>query len=255
MKRIVFPILTLLVILTITSCVKKDNYDAPDQILTGVVIDASTGQPLQAEQGTSSFSIRAYETSWNNGVGVTAQDFNVKYDGTFVNSKLFMGTYQLYPFNGAFVPLVYTNSAGALVDNGSQTVKIEGGTTSVTFTVEPFLKIEWVGEPVVNADRTVTVNCKFSRGTAQADRIFNVTDVFLFVGTTAFVGNSSYDNVTSPQVKYSGTAGNALLGQTVTLTTKPLGAKRPYYVRVGARTADNVNKRYNYNAPKQVNVP
>jgi hypothetical protein len=56
-------------------------------------------------------------------------------------------------------------------------------------------------------------------------------------------------------VKYTGTAGNALLGQTISLTTKVLGTNRPYYVRVGARTSDNINKRYNYNAPKQVIIP
>ncbi len=254
MKRSVY-IIFLTVIAAMTSCVKKDNYDGPDQTLTGRVIDASTGQPIQAEQGTSSFQIRAIETSWNNGQGVTDQNFNVKYDGTFINTKLFTATYRLYPTDGAFVPLVYTNSAGAQVDNGSKTIQIKGGITDVSFTVEPFLKIEWVGEPVVNPDKTVTVQFKFTRGTGQTDRIFNVTDAWVFVGTTEFVGNSSFDNALSTQVIYSGTAGNALLGQTVTLTSKVLGANRPYYVRAGARTADNVNKRYNYNAPKQVMIP
>jgi len=255
MKKLVYSILIFMIIATIGSCVKKDNYVGPNQILTGAVIDSSTGQPIQTEVGTSSLQIRAYEMTWNNGVGVVPENFNVHYDGTFANTKVFAGTYKLYPTDGAFAPLVYTNSAGTPVDNGSKTITIQGGTTNVSFTVSPFLKVEWVADPVVNADKTVTVQFKFSRGTAIPDRIFNVTDAFLFVSTAEFVSNASYDNLTSTQVTYSGTAGNALLGQPITLTTKALGANRPYYVRVGARTADNVNKRYNYNAPKQVHIP
>lgn len=258
MKRLVSLIITFVAILTmsITSCVKKDNYAAPDQTLTGNIIDSSTGQPIQTEQGASSMQIRAYETSWNNGVGVVPENFNVHTDGTFTNTKLFAGTYRIYPTDGAFVPLVYTNSAGVPIDNGSKTINVKGGTTNVTFTVDPFLKVEWIGDPVINADKTVTVQFKFTRGTTDATRQFNVTDAFLFVSTTAFVGNNSYDNLSSNQVSYAGTAGNVLLGQTITLKTKiPLGADRPYYVRIGARTADNVNKRYNYNTARLVNIP
>jgi hypothetical protein len=255
-KNIIYSITMLALVLSIASCVKKDNYNGPDQTLTGTVIDNSTGQPLQTEQGVSGMQIRAYEMSWNNGVGVVPENFVVHYDGTFTNTKVFAGTYKLYPTDGAFVPLVYTNTVGTPVDVGSQTLDVKGGTTNVTFKVDPFLKVEWVGDPVVNADKTVTVQFKLSRGTADATRQFNVTDAFLYVGTTTFVGNNSYDNLTSTQVNYAGTAGNALFGQTITLTTKaPLGADRQYYLRIGARTADNVNKRYNYNAPKLVNIP
>jgi hypothetical protein len=256
MKKIVYSIMTYMLIMTLVSCVKKDNYTAPDQTLTGTVTDNSAGQGLQAEQGTSSFQIRVYETSWNNGVGVVPENFNVHTDGSFRNTAVFKGTYRLYPTDGAFVPIVYTNSAGAVIDNGSQTVTVQGGTTNVAFKVDPFLKVSWVGEPVVNNDKTVTVSFTFVRGTADPIWQFNVTDAYLFVGTTAFVGNNSFDNLSSQQVTYAGTAGNALFGTTVTLTTKiPLGADRNYYVRVGARTADNVNKRYNYNIAKLVYIP
>jgi hypothetical protein len=255
MKKIIYSVMTCMVIITMVSCVKKDNYAAPDQILKGVVIDNSTGQPLQAEQGSSSFVIRAYETSWNNNVGVTPQNFNVHTDGTFENDKVFKGTYKLYPTDGAFVPIVFTNSAGAAVDNGSKTIDIQGGTTNVTFNVDPFLKVEWVGEPVVNADKTVTVQFKFTRGTTDVTRQFNVTDAYLFVNETSFVGNNSFNNLLSTQANYSGTAGNALLGTTITLTSKVLPGDRTFYVRVGARTADNVNKRYNYNVAKAVKIP
>ncbi|HEU4554050.1 MAG TPA: DUF3823 domain-containing protein [Chitinophaga sp.] len=251
MKRFsIHTFITGLAIVLLSACAKNDNYEEPSETLTGRIIDNSTGQPIQTE--SAGIRMRLEEQTWNNGTGVIPQYFNVKPDGTFNNSRLFKGTYKVYPMDGAFVPLVTTSDP--IVDN-SKTVDVSG-VTSVEFNVDPFLKVEWVGEPVVNADKTVTVQCRFTRGTANPAYQFNVTDVFLYVSTTPFVSNASYDNRYSNQVKYSGTAGNALLGQTVSITTKgTLGASRTYYVRVGARTADNVNKRYNYNEPKLVSIP
>lgn len=235
----------------LSACSKKeDNYTPPAETLSGRIIDVSTGEPVQTESG--GIRLRLEQQSWNNGQGVIPQYFNVKYDGTFNNSKVFRGKYKVYPMDGAFVPLVTTSAP--IIDN-SKTIDI-AGVTSVEFNVEPFLKVEWIGEPVVNPDRTVTVQCKFTRGTANPAYQFNVTDVFLYVSTTDFVSNASFDNRYSTQVTYSGTAGNDVLGQTITLTTKgALGGNRTYYVRVGARTADNVNKRYNYTLAKAVNIP
>jgi hypothetical protein len=209
----------------------------------------TTGEPIQTDNG---IRVRLDEISYS--ANPIPQYLNVKQDGTFNNSKLFKGTYRVYPQDGAFVPLVYTSSNGTVVD-GSKTIEIQG-VTNVSFSVSPFLKVEWVGEPVLNGDNTVTVSCRFTRGTDNPDFMFNVTDVFLFVSTTPFAGNASFDNKLSTQVTYSGTSGNQQLGQTVTITSKaPLGAARTYYVRVGARTNDNVNKRYNYTTPKAVDVP
>ncbi len=240
----------------LSSCKKFDNYPGPTQTIKGQIIDSSTGQPFQTIDGD--MSLEAWELSWGTKTGnvVTPEYWNVQPDGLFTNTKVFTGTYRVYPVNGAFVPVVYTDASGNAVDKGSDTVNIQGGTTTFNFTVSPFLKVEWVGDPVLNPDTTLTVAVRISRGTAIPDRIFNVTDLWLYVSTTSFVGNGSFDSKTSQQINYPGTAGNAILGQTISITTKaPLEGNRPYYIRVGARTADNVNKRYNYNAPKQVNVP
>ena len=273
MKKITNSILAFMVLSVLSSCIKDDIYPAPDQILSGEIIDSSTGQAMQTEAGTSNTFIRVWELSWNNGEGVTSQDFNVQRDGTFINTKVFAGRYRIYPLGGAFVPLVYTSATtGQEVDNGSKTLDVKGGTTKVSFTVDPFLKVEWAGEPVVNADKTVTVQVKFTRGTTDVSRQFNVTDAYLYVGTTELVGNNSFNNLLSQQLNYTvapytsstvpvngiiyGGNGNADLGRTISITTKaPLGEDRQYYLRVGVRTADNVNKRYNYNAPKLVNIP
>ncbi|MDB5116574.1 MAG: hypothetical protein JWQ79_2066 [Mucilaginibacter sp.] len=257
MKKTLCFITGCMIAASIASCKKYDNYTAPAETLTGSILDKNTGKPLQMEQGSSNTRLELFELSYGTSTGNTVLPlyFDVKYDGTFNNSKVFKGTYKIYPTDGPFVPLVYTSSAGVAIDNGSKTINISGVTT-VSFTVEPFLEVEWVGDPVINPDNTVTITCKFTRGTAQADRIFSVRDVFLYVSTTQFVGNSSYDNALSKDVTYAGTAGDQLLGQTISITTKaPLGAHRPYYIRVGARTNDNVNGRYNYNVPKIIIMP
>lgn len=248
MKR-VYLIIYCVFVCQLFACKKTDNYTEPSETLTGNIIDLSTGQPIQTDNG---IRIRLDEISYS--ANPIPLYLNVKQDGTFNNSRLFRGRYRVYPQDGAFVPLVYSTSTGTLVDN-SKTIDISG-VTNVSFNVSPFLKVEWVGEPVLNADNTVTVSFRFTRGTDDPAFIFNVTDAFLFVSTTDFVSNASFDNKLSSQATYSGTAGNLLLGQTVSITSKaPLGTSRTYYVRVGARTNDNVNKRYNYTNVKAVVVP
>jgi len=80
--------------------------------------------------------------------------------------------------------------------------------------------------------------------------------VSLFVNSNKYVGNNNYDNRYTPKVTYDGTAGNDLVGQTITLTTAggPLPGKREYFLRVGARISYGLNY-YNYTDVKTVAVP
>jgi len=238
---------------TLTGCIKNDNYSAPNATVKGVLTDASTGQPYQSGAGDERLYI--LQTSYTAGTPIPFY-WNIQANGNFYNDKVFKGTYKVYPTDGAFVPVVYTSS-GNIVDNGSKTIDVSAnGTTQLDFTVTPFLKVEWVGDPVINANGTVTINCRFTRGTTDPQWQFNVTDAFFFISNTPFVSNGSYDNTLSTDVTFSGTTGNALLGTTVSITSKAaLGSHQGYYLRVGARTADNVNKRYNYTEPKTLNVP
>lgn len=258
MKKLSFAILIFTAITVISSCAKTDTFDAPEETLTGRVIDMSTGKPMQIESGGGGIQIRYHDITWGQQTGNTVlpRDFNVKPDGTFNNTKMFEGEYKVYPFNGAFVP-VYSENAAAPVDN-SKTIFIKG-VTSIDFQVEPLLKVEWVEEPILNADRTVTAKFKFTRGTANpVYTAFPPTDAWLFVSTTPFASNASRNSNMSNSITYTAAQGNAALGTTVTITSKttfPLDQHRTYYVRVGARTNDNIQKRYNYAEVKPVVVP
>ena len=252
MKKIIYAIAVCLVAVAGSSCKKLDNYEQPNETLNGSVIDAGTSKTLQTENGGGGTRIKLLETSWSD--NPTPFYIASMQDGTFNYTKLFKGTNKISA-EGAFVPLVQTNASGATIVDKSQTVDIKG-TTTVNFSVEPLLRIEWVGEPVINADGTVTASFKMTRGTTDPAFQQDITDVHLFINSNKFVGNNNFDNRYSPQIDYNGSAANAQLGQTITLTTKggPLPTQRDYFVRVGARTNYGL-KYYNYTDVKTVTVP
>ncbi|MDP4289942.1 MAG: DUF3823 domain-containing protein [Bacteroidota bacterium] len=250
MKKIFYYLSLFAIIFTANSCFKIDDVAAPDKVLTGNVIDSTTGKPIQTEQGNG-IRIKLDELSWS--ANPIPTYFGVKQDGTFSDTKIFAGRYRITPVDGPFVPLIQLSSTGDTISNRSKILNINAS-TKVNFTVEPFLKVEWVSDPVVNPDSTVTVQIKFTRGTTNPAYQFNVTDAYLFVSENTYVGNNNYDGRYSVQVSYSGTAGNAQLGQPITIKSKKMPGNRTYYIRVGARTADNVQKRYNYTDIKPVSI-
>jgi hypothetical protein len=253
MKKIIYIITACFICSIEGGCIKADNYPGPNAAVNGTIIDAVTGQGLQSEP--SEERLYALQTSYTAGTPIPLY-WNIQPSGVYANSEVFSGTYKIYPTDGAFVPLVYTSN-GTIVDNGSKVINVPAAATVTTnFTVTPFLEVNWVGDPVLNADGTVTVSVNVTRGTTDPTWQFNVSDVFFFVSNTSLVSNASFDNTLSTDVVYSGTAGNALLGTTITIKSKlALGLHQGYYLRVGARTADNVNKRYNYTTVKLINIP
>lgn len=253
MKKILYGALFSLIIGASSSCSKElDNAAAPAETLTGTVIDSTTDLPFQTEIGSGGIRIRLDELSWSD--SPTPFYFYSKQDGTFNNTKIFKGNYRISA-EGPFVPLLQTDNTGAIIADKRITTEIMG-TATVNFTVEPILKVDWAGEPVVNTDGTISVGAKFNRGTNNPNFQNNVTDLVLFVNALPYVGNNNYDNRYSLQMSFSDTAGNAMAGQAITLTTKggALPGKRDYYIRVGARTSFGL-KQYNYTDVKKVALP
>jgi Protein of unknown function (DUF3823) N-terminal domain/Domain of unknown function (DUF3823_C) len=256
MKRIFYYLIASLAIAT-GSCSKDDNYAAPSETLKGKIIDGGTGQTVQGEvSGENGIGsrIELREISWSD--NPTPMYLATMQDGTYNNTKIFAGTYKISA-DGAFVPLVQTGPNP--VDN-SKTVEVKGGVTTVDFTVEPFLRVEWIGEPIVNPDGTITASFRVTRGTADPAFQLDVTDINLYVNNFKFVGNNanSFDARYSNRVTYSGADGNNLLGQTLTMTTigGALPGKRSFYIRVGARTTyPNNGRPFNYNEVKEVAIP
>jgi hypothetical protein len=248
MKKIFFYTAFCLAIAAGTSCTKLDNYPAPSDTITGSTIDEGTGQTVQTEIGGGGTRVKLLETSYSaNPVPIYFQSMQ---DGTFNNTKVFGATYKV-SVEGPFVPVVQTSSTGTLVSDSSQTIVLKN-TASLTFKVQPFLRVEWVGKPVFNADSTVTVQVKVTRGTNNVSYQQDITDINLYVSNTQYDGNNNYDPRYSKLVSYSGSTGTALLGQVITITTT--GGALPaqdVYFRVGARINAGLDE-YNYNAPMSV---
>lgn len=254
MKKIIYSMAFSITALLACSCHKTDNYPGPTETLKGSITDIRTGKNVQSELAGNNGNgtrIKLLETSWSD--NPTPLYLSGKQDGTYINTKVFAATYKMTA-EGAFVPMVQTNGDGTAGVDQSQTVKVQGGVTTVNFKVDPFLEVEWVGDPVLNADGTITAKCKITRGTSNPDFQQDITDLFLFVSPTEYVGNNNYDARYSTQIAYAGTTGDDIVGQTITLTTTG-GAlpKKDYYLRIGSRINYGL-KQYNYNEVKEVSV-
>ena len=70
-----FPILLgCAVLLGPVSCMKIDNFDAPDAQVSGTIIDVTTGKPFLTDHGTN--SIRIWEMSYS--TNPTPQDLRIQ---------------------------------------------------------------------------------------------------------------------------------------------------------------------------------
>lgn len=241
MKKIVYYFSMALLLLTSNACTKFDNYDEPKETIKGVVIDKNTQKPLQTEVGEGGVRIKLMEYSWSE--NPTPYYFGGMQNGDFNNTKIFAGEYGITVM-GAFVPVA------------EERHKVKG-TLDLKFEVEPFLDVDFVGEPVINADKTVTVKATIKRGTTNAAYQQKVSDVRLFVVAGApFVGENNKDDRYS--IYIDGDAANNMLGTTVTLTTKTaLESGFTYHFRVGARMDKEIegSRRYNYTEMVTLKMP
>ncbi|MDE6116428.1 MAG: DUF3823 domain-containing protein [Duncaniella sp.] len=251
MKKIIYSALCLLTI-GLTAC-DKDNYSGPEETFCGKFIDKETGEPFQTAMGNTGIRIRMMEYSWSD--NPQPYDFNVKQDGSFMNTKIFGGEYGVTP-SGAFVPLP------------EERIKIYGRVDK-TYEIEPLLRVEWVGEPQVNTDGSVEVKVKVTRGTTNPDYQDALAEAWLFVSETNYVGDFSFSNVYSTKIAGAAIA-SVKLGEITTVRTGQPGGYNPggtftpfpdytrkYFLRFGARTTrqfDGVN-RYNYSTIKEVTTP
>jgi len=271
MKRIAFYLL-FCGLFSFSSCslFELDNYDAPSETLKGEVVDVATGEPVLTDQGSEGIRVRLTELSW--GENVTPNpDFYCMADGTFQNTKIFKGTYNIR-IDGPFIPIIREDERGVPIADETKTVEIKG-TTVVRFEVQPFLKVEWVGEPTVTNGK-IKAKVRVTRAVSEADfqakiepmggyssTFLNVTDIQLFVSYSSSVGYRARDDRWSSKIEYSGSSFNALLGQPVTIESNgTIPSGRTVFVRAASRINYDTPKgsgtrRWNYSEPVQVMIP
>ena len=250
-----------------SSC-KKDNYLEPGETIKGKVVDAATGQLVLTDQGSEGTRVRLRELSWKETAVPDNFDFFCMKEGIFQNTKVFAGRYNVR-VDGPFIPLVRRGVAGDTLADETKNIDVKG-VTEVEFKVQPFLKLEWVGQPTVSGGK-VTATVKVTRAVSRADfktkiepmggyndNMLNVTDVRLFVSQVPYVGFREWDNRYSTQLDYIADAFEVKLGQPVTITTQGvIPAGRKVFIRAAARinyATENI-KRYNYNEALGVDIP
>ena len=165
MKKITNLLLVASAAICAASCslFELDNYDAPAETLFGKVTDAA-GNPVLTDQGSEGIRVRLTETSWEG--NVTPLDFYCRPDGTFNNTKVFEGDYNIR-IDGPFIPLVRSTQDGTMLSDESKNAHVKGQ-TEVNFIVEPFLHVELVGIPQA-AGGKITANVKVTRGVSKED--------------------------------------------------------------------------------------
>ena len=265
-----YAAMLLLISLSACSLFELDNYDAPAETLKGEVVDVATGEPVLTDQGSEGIRVRLTELSWGDNVAPNP-DFFCMPDGTFQNTRLFKGTYNIQ-VDGPFIPLLREDDRGVPLANETQTMEIEG-VTKARFEVQPFLKVEWVGSPTVFNGK-VRAQVKVTRGVSEedfqskiepmggySDSFFNVTDVQLFVSYSSSVGYRARDTRWSNAIEYSGASFDGLVGETITIeSTGTIPSGRAVFVRAAARINYDTPRgsgirRWNYNEATQVLIP
>ncbi|MNI28186.1 hypothetical protein D3C73_819530 [compost metagenome] len=148
--------------------------------------------------------------------------------------------------------------------NGSHEIKME---------VHPFLKVEWVDDPVVENGK-IKAKIKVTRAVTEQffrDKIeplgnynpdfLNVTDIQLFVSYSATVGYRARDERWSSKIEYNGDSFKTKLGQVIDIvSTGEIPKGRTVFVRAASRINYDTprgtgNRRWNYNEAKRVDIP
>jgi hypothetical protein len=161
---------------------------------------------------------------------------------------------------------------GVPLADETQDVDIHG-VAQVRFEVQPFLRLEWIGEPTV-VNGKIQAQVRVTRAVSEDDfrakiepmggynaSFLNVTDIQLFVSYSSTVGYRARDERWSNKIEYSGSAFNSLLGETITIESNgTIPSGRVVFIRAAARINYDTPKgsgtrRWNYNEAVQLLIP
>ena len=262
MKKILFLVWGV-ALLSLSSCFELDNWDAPDSTWTGTVTNAYTKQPLLSSQ--NDWQMRIWERTWtgHEGGAVTNQDLRIKQDGTYQNTKLFAGTYDMLPYNGPFWPMDTIK--------GLELKK----SLNYDFEVIPYLQIVDFRAELVSygGKHYARVACKVKAPLLEKDgnALPRLYEVRPFISLTTYCGGGSNSNLGPRQynddvwVRPANNADNSwatLISKGPGDNTTPeyafkdmeLKSGYTYYLRAGA-SVDDPHRKNNYSEIVKIVVP
>lgn len=219
----------------LTSCVKKDNYNAPEASLEGNLADQGSKGNIQT--ATGNLAIRLEQLSWSE--TPAPQDIPVKMDGTFKNSKLFKGHYRVSIKGGAFwgVPPVELD-----IDKG----------TKYDFSLTPYLYISSFTHKLDSTTLTLRFNMQ-----APIAGIPAIAEIQPYINTTEMVGPGASIRDFSDAYKVSVNkewADMSPADKTPAFVIPGLIRGRTFFVRVGVRF-NNDDKSSNLSEIIKIDIP
>ena len=196
-----------------------DNYDAPSAGIYGKIVDSETGQPY-ISRSPGGGKIRLLEQS-SEYPTPTPIDVEIMENGQFRHEMLFTGTYQVYPWDGAFV-----------YSGGNVTVNVDG-VKEVNFSVLPYLRI---AASVSNNKITYTI-------TRPASVTSKVVEIAFMVNNYNIVDESVCTETSGGLVRLNvaDVPDSEIIGVARTYTFSGISATNKYF-RVAAR----VGSKWNY---------
>ena len=243
MKHLLHTLIGAVALAGLASCMEIDNFEAPSAKVEGRIIDKTTGQPMLLDHGVS--HIRIWEMSYSE--HPNPQDLAIKEDGTYYNDKLFSGTYDMLPRDGAWWPCDTTYN-----------VAIGKKGTVQDFEVIPYLHI--VDFDATLSGTELTLTCRLQA--PVTDGLPQIREIRPFINNNIHCGPGNhidyyYNDTYRINLRKMWTAiGDADGNQTVapyTLTV-PLKAGYTYWVRMGAQVNDTYTS-WNLSEVKKIVVP
>jgi len=266
MRKIILPLICACVALSSCSLFKIDTFDAPDRTLEGSFFDPD-GNLVTTDPALGS-TIRLLELSYKKKHPTAVLSYgpylSVKSDGTYKNSKLFKGTYEVYPY-GAFMPYILKTADNDTVYNHCPIIDIVKKETKLDFEVQPFLYIEIDESSLSESNGQVTCDVYIRRGVSKeefkeviskagnySENFTNVKDLQLYVSYSPYVGVSDNIDKWSNYIEFAGDEFETSLkygfDKPIKMVTKGnIAANRKVFLRAAARINYDIegSKRYN----------
>ncbi|MFT3680145.1 MAG: DUF3823 domain-containing protein [Ferruginibacter sp.] len=227
-------------LLSFSSCLKKDNYSGPNASLEGTVFNEGSNKTA-VQTCTGNFSIRLEQIDWSD--APAPQSIPIKIDGTYKNTKLFAGHYRVSIFGGAFWPSV------------PEEIDIASGTRH-DFAVTPYLYLTNFTTELIGDSLKLNFNLE-----APIEGIPDILDIQPYVNTTSIVGPGASINQYSdarklkpadaPSWKWAEMSAEQ---KTPQIIIPDLLRGRTFFVRVGVRF-DDAQKNSNLSEVIKIEVP